>query len=181
MSTELPTPPWPDPADPLFRVVVERGLESLAECGLDFAIVDAAGHGWMEGHVLAEQSRDPVPEPVFSASDDFPTPPFPSKQSREFEEIIVDLLRRAVSEGEERTESGLIIAAAARGWTKGYTEGLSCIGCLPPGGERTLAFRSLLRKGLIPVRPTRPPEEEALVDAAVATYKAQLVSAGGRG
>lgn len=179
MSEELPTPPWPDPQDPLFRVVVERGLQSLAY-GLAFAIVDAVAHGWMEGHVLAEQGRDPVPEPVFRSSEECPTPPFPAEQSREFREIVLDLLRTA-EKGEERTRSGLVIAAAARGWAKGYSEGLSCLGCLPPGGERALALRVLLREGVIPIRPSRPPEEEAFFDAAVATYKEQLLSAAGRG
>lgn len=175
MPEELPTPPWPDPEDPLFRVTVETALDRAERFGVEHAIVHAAGHGWMEGHVLAEEGREPRPEPIFVATDEMPTPPFPSHRSDDFAAIFNDELRRYEQQGGEAL-SEILIAAAARGWAGGYQEGLSCIGCMPPGGEETLALRSLLRKGLIPIRPELDPVSEELFAAVLATYKEQLAA-----
>lgn len=175
-----PSPPWPDGKDPILAAMIDRGLRLAAE-GLDTlpVVTYTAAHGWMEGHILAEQGRDPVPEPVFFATEQAPTPPFPASKSEEFTDIVAEEIRRFGPEPDEAELCELLLAATTRAWAAGHAEGRSCLGCMPVDGEEGLALRNLLRKGLIPVLP----EGEAdvprfeLLSATVATYK-DLLAAG---
>lgn len=45
--------PRPEPNDPCLRIVIERAKEILEEEGAETAILWAAVHGWMEGHIEA--------------------------------------------------------------------------------------------------------------------------------
>lgn len=173
------TPPWPSPHDPMLGSIIATGL-SQSEEGHDdeFVLIYAAGHGWMEGHVWAEQSRDPVPEPIYFASDDRPSPPFPSEHHSEYLRIIVEEINRFNAD-EEAILSEALLAITARCWALGYEEGLRCPGCMPPkGGERGLALRKLLRDGVIPVvaDADEDPGDFELLSASVAAYKALLAS-----
>lgn len=176
MAAEHPTPPWPEPKDPILRLTIETALKRASQINPEHAIVHAAAHGWMEGHILAEEGRRPRPEPVFVATAERPTPPFPSEHSERLIQIVQDELLRHRGQLGEGALSEIVIASAARGWAAGYDEGLSCIGCLPPGGEWGLAVRSLMRKGLLPIPAALDPLDEELLGAAIATYKDQLAA-----
>lgn len=67
MSEEVPSPPYPNPHDnAVLRAVVANAIEALESGELDArgAILHAAVHGWLEGHLEGEECsqgciRDP--------------------------------------------------------------------------------------------------------------------------
>jgi hypothetical protein len=53
----FPTPPFPDRGDKLLHVVVETAARALEAGKVDVhgALMHAAVHGWMEGHLQGEE------------------------------------------------------------------------------------------------------------------------------
>lgn len=53
----MPMPPFPDPDDALLRVIIESTWEHYTSGALDVrgAILHAAVHGWLEGHLQGEE------------------------------------------------------------------------------------------------------------------------------
>jgi hypothetical protein len=55
-----PTPPMPSPDDALLGLVIKVAVQQLREEGIEpeNAIVWAAVHGWMEGHIEGHDCKD---------------------------------------------------------------------------------------------------------------------------
>ncbi|NEA37690.1 hypothetical protein G3I76_39800 [Streptomyces sp. SID11233] len=54
----MPSPPFPSPDSAVLRVVVEKAIQALrsGEASAEEAILDAAVHGWYEGHIQGEDA-----------------------------------------------------------------------------------------------------------------------------
>ncbi|MEU6440444.1 hypothetical protein [Streptomyces sp. NPDC047046] len=54
----MPSPPFPSPDNAALRVVVAKALQALhnGEASAEEAILDAAVHGWYEGHIEGEDT-----------------------------------------------------------------------------------------------------------------------------
>jgi hypothetical protein len=57
MSSQMPSPPCPDPRSPVPKVIVTAG-EAIrsGEATMEQAILHAAVHGWYEGHIQGEDA-----------------------------------------------------------------------------------------------------------------------------
>lgn len=58
MSTQMPSPPFPDPGSPVLKVIVTAAVEAVrsGEATTEQAILHAAVHGWYEGHIHGEDT-----------------------------------------------------------------------------------------------------------------------------
>lgn len=94
------------------------------------AVVDAAVHGWYEGHVEGHAAKG-APSPVKRMADPCPAPPFPATDSTELESIVGEASRRFTREAIDAA----IAFAAGLGWAAGLREGAACPGCVTPGAR----------------------------------------------
>ena len=106
---------------------------ALREDGRDLqtVILQAAVHGWMEGHLAAPGH---VTRGVAS-SERMSAPPFPRADSGELA-AIVQWTADTFREGEDE---GAAAAAAGVAWRYGRQEGLDCPGCCLPHAGNQLA------------------------------------------
>jgi hypothetical protein len=84
-------------------------------------VLNAAVHGWMEGHLAA-------PGHVVSGDRsgiDMPTPPFPARESEQLRALVSETMAR-FQDGEEPAAA---MFAAAIAWQAGRQEGSRCPGC----------------------------------------------------
>lgn len=58
MSTQVPSPPFPDPGSPVLKVMVTAAVEAVrsGEATAEQAILHAAVHGWYEVHIQGEDA-----------------------------------------------------------------------------------------------------------------------------
>ena len=58
MSSQMPSPPFPDPGSPVLKVIVTAAVEAVrsGEATAEQAILNAAVHGWYEGHIQGEDA-----------------------------------------------------------------------------------------------------------------------------
>ncbi len=58
MSSQMPSPPFPDPGSPVLKVIVTAAVEAIksGEATAEQAILHAAVHGWYEGHIQGEDT-----------------------------------------------------------------------------------------------------------------------------
>ena len=94
------------------------------------AVLQAAVHGWMEGHLSA-------PGHVVSGdtTEEMPAPPYPPRESAALRAILHEVMGRFGS-GEE---PGAALCAAARGWQAGRQAGLDCPGCALENADQPVA------------------------------------------
>jgi len=84
-------------------------------------VLNAAVHGWMEGHLAA-------PGHVLSedrSGIDMPAPPFPARESEQLRALVFEAMDR-FDDGEEPAAA---MFAAAIAWRAGRQEGSRCPGC----------------------------------------------------
>ena len=54
----MPSPPFPDPDSPVLRLIVASAVQALrsGRATAEEAVLDAAVHGWYEGHIRGEDA-----------------------------------------------------------------------------------------------------------------------------
>lgn len=121
--------------NPLIQILVEAAAFDAAgrdeEEATYAAILHAAVHGWMEGHVAA-----PGHELSVGAEDEpMPAPPFPGRHDPQLPEIV----ERVRSDFAHDELPAAVTAAAAYGWRAGRREGEQCPGCEMATADNELA------------------------------------------
>ncbi len=114
---------------PLMTVIM--GLFSSGESHDRFEVVlNAAVHGWMEGHLAApghvvSEARSGIEMPV---------PPFPARGSEQLRALVFEAMDR-FGDGEEPAAA---MFAAAIAWRAGRQEGARCPGCALEHAEQPI-------------------------------------------
>lgn len=110
---------------------------------VEAAVLDAAVHGWYEGHIQAHIDRN---EEVSVRPEDPENPfrpPFPADGNEKFRQARIVAGHYA---GSDRTRiPGAAACAAGLAWLGGYDEAATCTGCSPTGESQTEADQ--LRRG----------------------------------
>ncbi len=126
---------------------------------IDSAVLNAAVHGWYEGHI-ARHLDDGVKVPIAPAdADGSIRPPFPEDLNAEFRQIRATA--QNLCEGESALIPGVIAVAAGLAWKAGYREGGSCRGCVATGAVSSQVAEQM-RRGQTSIQLVSP--EEAMVN-----------------
>lgn len=118
---------------PLVLVLLEAHHEA-GSTSFEAAVIHAAVHGWMEGH-LAAPGHLPGPP------GEMPDPPFPNPADQALQDIVDETHRRFAED--ERV--GAVAFAVGEGWRAGHQAGKLCTGCAILGADDPLA--SAMRAG----------------------------------
>ncbi|MGH2948583.1 MAG: hypothetical protein ACRDPC_20390 [Solirubrobacteraceae bacterium] len=111
-----------DEPNPLPIIQTVFTAMTAADHGPQAIVLQAAVHGWMEGHlsVPGHETRDLPPHPG-----EMPSPPFPNPDSPRLKEILDDT-RERFADDEAEAAAAYAIALA---WQSGRDEGKNCPGC----------------------------------------------------